>query len=197
MNARDSIINKLGNDRRNPPIALPEIYSFTKPNASPLLDQFRQTAQKNGIRVELIDHPKKIPSKIADLCKKQSIDGKTSIAPALSHLPWKSCKNFYFGKNDGSYVVGVSQAAAAVAQTGAVVLINRPDNPASISFLSTDHDIILRESDIRSSLSDIWIMDFEDSNAIHLISGPSSTADIGGKLLIGVHGPEKLTYIIY
>lgn len=39
-------------------------------------------------------------------------------------------------------------------------------------------------------------MDVTHTNAIHFVAVLSSTADMPGKLLTGVHGPEKVTRII-
>jgi L-lactate utilization protein LutC len=114
----------------------------------------------------------------------------------LHDFSWSPEKSFVFGKNDGFYLTGINIAQAAVAQTGAFVLFNRSTNPSSISFLSCYHVVLLYEADIVESMTDVWDMVMQGKHAIYFISEPSSTADIGGLLLTGVHGPETLSCFI-
>jgi L-lactate utilization protein LutC len=160
------------------------------------LDQFRQKAAGNGIDTILAQNLDEIPTLINLHQHRQVTDPKLCIAPVLRDLPWKHSERIWFGNNDGSYAIGVSRAQGAISQTGTLVLVNHPGNPASICFLSKEHIVIVYESEIRATALDIWDRDLGETNAIHFITGPSSTADIVGKFLIGVHGPERVICII-
>ena len=139
-----------------------------------------------------MDIPGQIKDDYPELLKKNKI----CISPALGHLPWNLKDNVMIGSNDGSALVGIGQANAGIAQTGALVFANHLKNPASIGFLSEDHFIILNESHIKETMSEVIDTDWK-FNAVNLIAGPSSTADIAGKMLVGVHGPARVCcYIV-
>ena len=197
MNARERILKRLRSAAEpSPSGSPPDLFAFSG-SARPFhLDHFRETARANGIDIIPAQNLAEIPALINRRINCQAADPKLCIAPVLRDLPWKHPDHIRFGNNDGSYAIGVSRAQGAISRTGTLVLVNRPDNPSSICFLSREHIVVLHESEIRASAADIWNGDLGKSNAIHFIAGPSSTADIGGKFLIGVHGPEKISCII-
>lgn len=135
--------------------------------------------------------------------------------PRLAALPWRDGGLLpRFGGAQAGDGAAVSYANCGIAETGSLaVWINR-DNPALNNLLAEDHIIFLDEKDLRSRLEDIWLRPPEkelardareaghQSNAkrlprgLMLISGPSSTADIGMKLVLGAHGPRSLHVIV-
>ena len=125
-------------------------------------------------------------------------DYKKSVYP-LVYPPYPGTPQtvkIVFGANDGTALAGISRADAAVAQTGALVFFNRGDNPAANHFLPEQHLIVVKASEIKDTMSDVLTSSCK-TNAVNLIAGPSSTADIPGRMLVGVHGPARvICYII-
>jgi len=190
MNARKTILDQLrGQAGRD--TAIPAAFSLARDSDRSVSARFGEAAEQNGIQVCRINDPRQIPDRLRKLCPDCLDNRKIAVAPGLSHLPWTSGADIVFGSNDGSAPTGISLARGAVARSGALVLINHPDTPASINFLSKDHIILVNESCIRETLAEV-LADGFSSNGLNLISGPSSTADIGGKLLVGVHGPARV-----
>ena len=92
--------------------------------------------------------------------------------------------------------VGLTGAAAGVAETGTLLLPGGAGRPLTASLLPEVHIAILREEDLYASLAEvIRLPELRQAAAAVLISGPSRTADIEMTLTIGVHGPGVLQVI--
>ena len=95
----------------------------------------------------------------------------------------------------GDDEVGLSHAAAAVAETGTLVLASGADNPVTLSYLPETHIVVVEDKDLVGGYEGAW----EKIRArfgkramprtVNFVSGPSRTADIGGQLVMGAHGP--------
>lgn len=91
-----------------------------------------------------------------------------------------------------SPALGVVQAVAAIAETGTLV-VRSSDVPSALLFLSEELVIILRENLIVPFQEDLWQrFPHQPGRAIHLISGPSRTADVEQTLQVGAHGPRRV-----
>lgn len=89
------------------------------------------------------------------------------------------------------------RADAALAETGTICL---GDNGAGSKyyFLCERLLILLRTEDILGCQEEYWARLAGTSRAIHLITGPSRTADVEQTLQIGAHGPKSVTiFLIY
>jgi len=115
--------------------------------------------------------------------------------PRLSAMPWR----------DGGVLIrtgsvrdvepaALSYAVCGIAETGTTVLATGRGNPASNTFLSEDHIVLLDAADLQPDYEAAWSalrQRFGSAwpRGLHFVSGPSSTADIGGQLVQGAHGP--------
>jgi L-lactate dehydrogenase complex protein LldG len=95
--------------------------------------------------------------------------------------------------------IGISGVDYALADTGTLVLFAGELQPRSVSLLPPVHVAIVRPQQILPELSDLFPLLQGESNglrnlssAITFITGPSRTADIELKLVVGVHGPQEL-----
>ena len=87
--------------------------------------------------------------------------------------------------------LGVSRAAAGVAETGSVVLSSREGRKGQL--LVPRHLVWLFEDDLYGTLLEaLRAVRGEDAAALALHSGPSKSADIGQIMVKGVHGPGEL-----
>lgn len=191
MNTRDNILHKLktvsGTDTA---AGLPEPFTFNR--HQPCVDLFKTMAVRNGILVHETQCLEQLPALMAEQYPEFFGAQKICISPCLSGLPWHTTDGqCVFNANDGKALTGISRANAAVAQTGALVFINCEDNPAANHFLPEQHIIVVKESDIKDTMSDVLSPSCK-TNAVNLVAGPSSTADIAGRILVGVHGPARV-----
>ena len=93
--------------------------------------------------------------------------------------------------------VGVSHAAYGLADTGSVVLAAGIDEPRARSLLPPVHVTILEADRILSGLPELFAaLDGELPSALAIVTGPSRSADIEQKLVIGVHGPGEVHIVL-
>lgn len=93
--------------------------------------------------------------------------------------------------------VGVSHAAYGLADTGSVVLAAGPEEPRARSLLPPVHVTILDADRILPGLPELFReLRGELPSALAIVTGPSRTADIEQKLVIGVHGPGEVHIVL-
>ena len=98
--------------------------------------------------------------------------------------------------------IGISWAAFAIAETGAIVEFATDDSMRLVTALPLVHISLLRASDVVATLKEAAapIRNFYTENSLNatvsFISGPSRTADIEMRLILGVHGPAETHVII-
>jgi L-lactate dehydrogenase complex protein LldG len=90
----------------------------------------------------------------------------------------------------------VTGCAAAIAETGTVILNSDPDQGRRIISLIPDHHVVVvRQNQIVPDVPDV-IERLDPSRPQTWISGPSATSDIELSRVEGVHGPRKLDVIV-
>ena len=98
--------------------------------------------------------------------------------------------------------VGISWADFAIADTGAIVEFATDDAMRLVTALPLVHISLVRASDLVATLKEAAapIRNFYNENPLNatvsFISGPSRTADIEMRLILGVHGPAETHVII-
>ena len=92
---------------------------------------------------------------------------------------------------------GVSRASYGVAATGSVVLAASPEEPRARHLLPEVHVSLLREDRIVSDLEDLFAaLGGELPSALAIVTGPSRSADIEQRLVVGVHGPREVHVVL-
>ncbi|HSU79170.1 MAG TPA: lactate utilization protein C [Candidatus Angelobacter sp.] len=99
--------------------------------------------------------------------------------------------------------VGLSFSDMALAESGTTVFFHNKQKARSVNLLPTTSIVIVtkdslvpRLSQATKKIGDRIKQGEKVESYINLISGPSNSADIELNLVIGVHGPTKLGYII-
>ncbi len=94
--------------------------------------------------------------------------------------------------------VGLSGAAAALAETGSVVLESGPGRSRLCTLLPAVHVALVSTEQLTADLF-TWAAEREGAlpAALTFVSGPSKTADIGQTLSVGVHGPKRFVVLLY
>jgi L-lactate dehydrogenase complex protein LldG len=122
----------------------------------------------------------------------------------LAGLPWSKELGLTLnkGRADPADEVGLSHATACVAETGTLVLASGADNPVTVNFLPENHIVVVEAKDVVGPYEDAWAKiraRFGKGlmpRTVNMISGPSRTGDIGGRLVMGAHGPRRMCVII-
>ncbi len=98
--------------------------------------------------------------------------------------------------------VGITQCDALVAQTGSVLVTNRSAGGRALSVLPPHHVVLARREQLLRDLPEAFQLlqrkyGGNYPSMISFITGPSRTADIERILVLGAHGPKKLTVICW
>lgn len=89
----------------------------------------------------------------------------------------------------------VSRASFGLAATGSVVLAASVDEPRSRHLLPEVHVSLLREDAILPGLAELFAA-VELPSALAIVTGPSRSADLEQRLVIGVHGPREVHVVL-
>ena len=97
---------------------------------------------------------------------------------------------------------GISECDALIAQTGGVVVTNRSAGGRALSVLPPHHVVLARREQLVADLPAAFAMlqqKYADNypSMISFITGPSRTGDIERILVLGAHGPKKLTILCF
>ncbi|MBW3097121.1 LutC/YkgG family protein [Pseudohoeflea coraliihabitans] len=137
----------------------------------------------------------------------------------LARVPWAREKTLDVrkGPSEGTDLVGVSHAFAAIAETGSVVLHSGADNPTTLNFLPEHHVVIVDADAIAGDMESVWSALRNETDrenlaggrsagggqdaakmprTVNVITGPSRSGDIEQTILLGAHGPRALHLII-
>ena len=99
--------------------------------------------------------------------------------------------------------MGISECDALIAQTRSVLLTTLSGGGRALSVLPPHHVVIARRDQLVPDLPAAYELLHHTygpsswPSMITLITGPSRTGDIERILVLGAHGPKKLTVIIY
>ena len=92
---------------------------------------------------------------------------------------------------------GVSRAAYGIAATGSVVLASSRDEPRSRHLLPEVHVSLLRHDAVVPDLAALFaVVAGNLPSALAIVTGPSRSADIEQRLVVGVHGPREVHVVI-
>ncbi len=121
------------------------------------------------------------------------------LAPALAMLDWAAAGlTVVPGPARPAQPAAITKAVAGIAETGSVVLASGPETPVTLNFLPDIHVVCLEAAALVASLED----GFGAARAgglprsITLIGGPSRTADIEQRMVMGAHGPRRLVVLL-
>jgi LUD domain len=97
-----------------------------------------------------------------------------------------------------SCAVGVSACAAAVAETGSLLLAGAEPGDRLVWLLPPCCVLLVRAGDVLPSLDHAmaWLQAHPAVGAATLVTGPSKTSDVERVLTIGVQGPREVIVVV-
>ncbi len=98
--------------------------------------------------------------------------------------------------------VGISECDALIAQTGSVLLTSRSGGGRALSVLPPHHLVLARRDQLLPDLPAAYELLHQKygeawPSLTTFITGPSRTGDIERILVLGAHGPKRLTIFLY
>jgi L-lactate dehydrogenase complex protein LldG len=121
--------------------------------------------------------------------------------PKLS-LPILRTDKAYDVKELETCDAGITECDALVAQTGTVIVTSRSSGGRALSVLPPHHVVLARRDQLVADLPAALALvkqKYEPNfpSMISLVTGPSRTGDIERILVLGAHGPKKLTVLVF
>lgn len=165
-------------------------------NAADLKADFQLLASRDELKAAL--------AKIAAAEKWQRLashDGELSnFASRSLGLPVLLTDKGYDAQELEKCDAGITECDALVAQTGGVIVTSRSTGGRALSVLPPHHVVVARRDQLVADLPAAFALlqqryapDFP--SMISFITGPSRTGDIERILVLGAHGPKKLTIL--
>ena len=166
-------------------------------NAADLKAEFQVFASQNELKAAL--------AKIAVAEKWQRIashDGELSRWASQSlGLPVLMTDKGYSAAELEQCDAGITECDALIAQTGGVLVTSRSTGGRALTVLPPHHIVVARRAQLLPDLpaafeflTRTYAPDFP--SMISFITGPSRTGDIERILVLGAHGPKKLTILL-
>ncbi|MEO1082109.1 MAG: LUD domain-containing protein [Pseudomonadota bacterium] len=173
-------------------------------DVSATCDSFLERAKANGFSAEAVaGRSEAVHAVAAYISARQNHRRFVAGHDArLAAMPWRDAGLLpRFGVATAEDQIAVSYARCAIAETGSVGLWADRDNPALNNLLCDAQIILVNAGDVRQSLNGLWEeREFSEAaggpRGIMMVSGPSSTADIGMQLVLGAHGPRAVHIIL-
>jgi len=124
-----------------------------------------------------------------------------AVVPSLG-IPSRNTDGGYDPEDLERCDAGITTCDVLVAQTGTLVVNSRTTGGRALSVLPPHHVVLARRDQLVGDLTDafqrIRELHGEDwPSMISLVTGPSRTGDIERILVLGAHGPKKLTVLMW
>lgn len=173
-------------------------------DADILVERFIAMAAEASATITHVASESAVPAVLADWLAGENLPARVVASPALRHLPWdeRPMLELRFGPPQDQDLVSLTPTLAGIAETGTLMLISGSDTPSTLAFLPAVHVALLKRSDIVGAYEDGWETlrarrgDGSLPRTVNFITGPSRTADIEQRLLLGAHGPRRLHILL-
>ncbi len=197
------------------PLGLPKVEDHRRV-LPPVGDSFEARValfQKNAIELKaeffLLESE---PELVEHLCKLRETERWRKVGSHQGPLTDAACRALGLPVcwTDSQYLVsdleacdaGLSECDALVAQTGSVVVTSRSSGGRALSVLPPHHVVLARRDQLVAGLPEAFALvkarySGNYPSMISFITGPSRTGDIERILVLGAHGPKKLTILCW
>lgn len=186
---------------------IPEWLPRAKESLEERLEQFRANAVELKAEFRLVASEQELAEQLREIAK---AEGWKKIATHSSDLTERACTalNLPVLRTNGGFDVrelescdaGITACDGLVAQTGSVLVTSASAGGRALSVLPPHHVVVARREQVLPDLPAAFTLLKEKYAAgypsfISLITGPSRTGDIERILVLGAHGPKKLSIL--
>lgn len=135
--------------------------------------------------------------KVADHCGELT----DAICPSLG-IPVMGVNSGYDAHELESCDAGITECDALIAQTGSILVTSHSAGGRALSVLPPHHVVLARREQLIADLPAAFALLKQKyatrwPSFISFITGPSRTGDIERILVLGAHGPKKLTVLCF
>jgi L-lactate dehydrogenase complex protein LldG len=168
---------------------------------------FRKHATELKAEFSLLNSPEELRAALLAL---RDMGGWKRVGAHVGKLTDAACQTLGLPvcRTDEAYAVaelescdaGITECDALVAQTGSVLVTSRSAGGRALSVLPPHHVVLARREQLLSDLPEAFGLlkaryAPEYPSFISFITGPSRTGDIERILVLGAHGPKKLSIL--
>ena len=166
---------------------------------------FTRMAEHYAASVARVADAAQVPEAVAEFLRQRNLPAAVRMGDdkRLAAMPWNKTQiETKHGPAEGSDIVSVAHAFAAVAESGTLVLASGTDNPTTLNFLPETAIVVLDAADVAGDYETVWDRLQPAAGegllprTVNWITGPSRSADIEQTLLLGAHGPRSLHIIV-
>lgn len=176
------------------------------PVESDILKEYKRGQENNKAVIYECDKGD-ISEKINEILAKENI-GEVLVPESLKDIDIKADKMVYNVPVDEireklfNIECGIFEADYGISNLGVLSLTSSADQPRLLSLITRCSIILLKKENIEKNMATALKSIKDKSNGvlpsnILFIAGPSRTADIEFKVVLGVHGPQVVYIILY
>jgi len=195
VSARDAILDRVRRISASVPAATgapgePVVAYALGATPAELVDHFCLQAVKSGATVKRLDDRAALQATLRERC--ETLPGTLVEESVLAAFP-----GLVSASGDETIPCTIARAAAAIAETGTLCLDSSQIASRRL-FLCEQLVVLLDEAAILPHPEAFWRRHTPPlPRAIHLVTGPSRTADVEQTIQIGAHGPRTLTILLH
>ena len=155
----------------------------------------------------LLQNEAELPTRIQQLATENGWRKVATHRGALTELALRGTAMTVISVDEGYRVedmesadVGLTECESLVAQTGSVLVSSRASGGRALSVLPPHHVVVARAAQMVGDLTGAFAglrarygMDYP--SLLSFVTGPSRTGDIERILVLGAHGPKRLTIL--
>jgi L-lactate dehydrogenase complex protein LldG len=168
------------------------------------INLFVTNVEKEFGSVSRVADNAEVPGAVADYLAAQNLPGNLIMAPhpELQAIDWSSrpLLDIREGRAEGTDMVSVQHAFAAIAETGTLMFPSAAERPTTLNILTDTEIVVLRASRVVGAYEEAWDLLRAEIGAmprnVMLVTGPSRSADIEQALELGAHGPRRLHVVL-
>jgi len=163
-------------------------------NQSDLVDLFLQRAAASGARAERVEGPSDLDTVILSALEEAGLifcPGITEKEMAVSIPEHRRTKDYRMA------AITIEEVLGGIAETGSLICSNAGGKALQANMLPEHHIAILAREKIFPTLESFFRSTTELPSHLSFITGPSRTSDIEKTLIIGVHGPQRVTILVW
>ena len=167
------------------------------------VELFAAMAEEVQATVARVGSPAVVPEEVARYLAAENLPAELVLAPdpSLDAMPWheRPLLRLRRGRAEAGDAVSLTPCCAAVAETGALMLVSGSATPTTLNFLPDTHIVIVNADQVVATYEDGWDRLRAAGampRAVNFITGPSRTGDIEQRIELGAHGPRRLHIIL-
>ena len=167
-----------------------------------LIDRFVAKLEAVNGTIDLVNSYEEVPPAVEQYLKDQNLSTELLMNDSefLNRFDWPNSWQIHHRTATKHDKVSLTDAACAIAETGTIVCTSSPSSSSTCLFLPDNHIVVFTAGQLVRHLEDAVELlseeTFKNSRGIHMITGPSKTADVEQTIQYGAHGPRRLHAIV-